>query len=237
MSAGRGPGPALEADGRCVLYGVGSGYVHEVHEMLMRVGWEVVGLVANVEDVLYPESIGKVVGVSSIPADWLDAAVVIPLVTPGHRQSVEIEARAVGFDTFPSVVDPTSVVSPSASIAPGTTVNAGVVIGANSRLGPFTCVNRSASVGHDVDVSDFASIGPGSVLCGEVQVGLGGFVGAGAVILSSLTVGSNAVVGAGAVVVRDVEPNTVVVGNPARVIRTGAPGYNDVSVTHVSATE
>ena len=44
-------------------------------------------------------------------------------------------------------------------------------------------------------------------------------VGAGAVILPGVTIGRNALVGAGAVVVHDVEPDAVVVGNPARRIR------------------
>lgn len=35
-----------------------------------------------------------------------------------------------------------------------------------------------------------------------------------------VTIGENAVVGAGSVVTRDVEANTVVVGNPARVVKT-----------------
>lgn len=46
------------------------------------------------------------------------------------------------------------------------------------------------------------------------------WIGGGAVILPGVTVGENSVVGAGAVVTRDVPPNTVVVGNPARVVRT-----------------
>lgn len=45
------------------------------------------------------------------------------------------------------------------------------------------------------------------------------WIGAGATILPGVTVGENAVVGAAAVVTHDVPPNTVVVGNPARIIR------------------
>ena len=45
------------------------------------------------------------------------------------------------------------------------------------------------------------------------------WVGGGAILLPGVTVGRNGVVGAGAVVIRDVPPNTVVVGNPAWVIR------------------
>ena len=48
----------------------------------------------------------------------------------------------------------------------------------------------------------------------------GATIGAGAVILPGLTVGERAMVGAGAVVIADVPSDTVVVGNPARVVRT-----------------
>ncbi|MFZ5858782.1 MAG: sugar O-acetyltransferase [Chloroflexota bacterium] len=45
------------------------------------------------------------------------------------------------------------------------------------------------------------------------------WIGGGAILLPGVTIGRNAVVGAGAVVTRDVPANTVVAGNPARVIR------------------
>jgi len=47
----------------------------------------------------------------------------------------------------------------------------------------------------------------------------GAKVGANATILPGVIIGEHALVGAGAVVVRDVDPGTVVAGNPARVIR------------------
>lgn len=51
----------------------------------------------------------------------------------------------------------------------------------------------------------------------------GASIGSGATILSNLTIGENAIVGAGSVVTRDVPPNTIVVGNPARVLRSITP--------------
>ena len=45
------------------------------------------------------------------------------------------------------------------------------------------------------------------------------WIGGGAILLPGVKIGLNAVVGAGAVVSRDVPPNTVVAGNPARVIK------------------
>ena len=47
----------------------------------------------------------------------------------------------------------------------------------------------------------------------------GASVGSGATILSNLTIGENAIVGAGSVVTKDVPPNTIVAGNPARIIK------------------
>ncbi len=52
-----------------------------------------------------------------------------------------------------------------------------------------------------------------------VVIERGAFLGIRSVVLQGVTVGENAYVGAGAVVAEDVPPRTVVVGNPARVVR------------------
>jgi acetyltransferase-like isoleucine patch superfamily enzyme len=47
----------------------------------------------------------------------------------------------------------------------------------------------------------------------------GASVGSGCSILSNITIGENAIVGAGSVVTKDVAPNCIVAGNPARILR------------------
>src|SRR5579859_6058655 len=47
----------------------------------------------------------------------------------------------------------------------------------------------------------------------------GASIGSGATVLSNLTVGENAIVGAGSVVTKDVPANSIVAGNPARILR------------------
>jgi acetyltransferase-like isoleucine patch superfamily enzyme len=50
-------------------------------------------------------------------------------------------------------------------------------------------------------------------------VSKGASIGSGSTILSNVTIGENAIVGAGSVVTKDVQPNVIVVGNPARFLR------------------
>jgi acetyltransferase-like isoleucine patch superfamily enzyme len=51
----------------------------------------------------------------------------------------------------------------------------------------------------------------------------GASIGSGATILCNLSVGESAIVGAGSVVTKDVPPNAIVAGNPARVLRFFEP--------------
>lgn len=50
----------------------------------------------------------------------------------------------------------------------------------------------------------------------------GASIGSGATILANVTIGENAIVGAGSVVTRDVPADTIVAGNPAKVLRSVA---------------
>jgi acetyltransferase-like isoleucine patch superfamily enzyme len=51
----------------------------------------------------------------------------------------------------------------------------------------------------------------------------GASIGSGATILANVTVGENAIVGAGSVVTKDVPANTIVAGNPAKILRSIQP--------------
>jgi len=55
--------------------------------------------------------------------------------------------------------------------------------------------------------------------CVPTLVKTGASVGSSATILCGVTIGEGAIVGAGAVVTKNVEPHTIVAGNPARLLR------------------
>ena len=55
--------------------------------------------------------------------------------------------------------------------------------------------------------------------CEMTLVKKGASIGSSVTLLCGVTVGENAIIGAGSVVTKDVPPNTIVAGNPARVLR------------------
>ena len=69
-------------------------------------------------------------------------------------------------------------------------------------------------ISNNHDLQDHALL-----ICKPVHICRNAWIGAGATILPGVTVGENAVVAAGAVVTKDVAPNTIVGGNPAKFIK------------------
>ena len=59
--------------------------------------------------------------------------------------------------------------------------------------------------------------------CIRTLVKRGASIGCGATLLCGITIVENAMIGAGSVVTRDVPPDTVVAGNPARVVKSLVP--------------
>lgn len=129
----------------------------------------------------------------------------------------ELFERGVKHNLDPLVVlHPSSIVAASAKMGEGTQVLAGSVVNSRTAIGQNVIINTRAVVEHDCVIDDHAHIASGACLSGGVQVGEMAFVGAGAVVRQGVNIGSGAVVGAGAAVVSDVDPNTTVVGVPAR---------------------
>ena len=67
--------------------------------------------------------------------------------------------------------------------------------------------------------------------CIPTLVKRGASIGSGAVLLCGITVGENAMIGAGSVVTKDVPPNAIVAGNPARVMKFISSGTQTKSKT------
>jgi acetyltransferase-like isoleucine patch superfamily enzyme len=111
--------------------------------------------------------------------------------------------------------------------------------GVNIRVGRNVFVNQNCTF-YDLgglDIADDVMIGPNvsiittghpiepsqrrtGVTARPVMIERNVWIAAGVTIIGGVTIGENAVVAAGSVVTKDVPPNTLVGGNPARVIRS-----------------
>src|ERR1051326_7491148 len=123
-------------------------------------------------------------------------------------------------------------------------VLAGATIGADCNICDHTFIENDVRIGDRVTVKcgvqlwdgitieDDVFIGPNATFtndpyprskqpfeCTTMVIGKGASIGAGATFVPGVNVGEGPMVGAGAVVTKDVPPFTVVVGNPARVVR------------------
>ncbi|MDR7116706.1 sugar O-acetyltransferase [Caulobacter sp. BE254] len=111
--------------------------------------------------------------------------------------------------------------------------------GVHIRVGREVFINQNCTF-YDlggIDIGDAVMIGPNvslitsghpvapsrrrdGVVAKPIVIERNVWIAAGATILGGVTVGENSVVAAGAVVTRDVPPDTLVAGNPARVVRS-----------------
>jgi acetyltransferase EpsM len=118
-----------------------------------------------------------------------------------------------------TLIHPSAIISKNCNIDIGTIVMAGAIIQAYVKIGKFCIINTGSSIDHECEVGDFSSICPNATLCGNVSIGYESFIGANATIIQKIKIGNNCIIGAGSVVIRDVDNNSKLVGNPAKIIK------------------
>ncbi|HVN82664.1 MAG TPA: acyltransferase [Terriglobia bacterium] len=133
-------------------------------------------------------------------------------------------------------------------IEEGSKVGAFVEIQKNARVGKNCKISSHTFICEGVTIEDNVFVGHGVVFINDsyprattasgglqteadwkvetTRVKRGASIGSGSTILSKVVIGENAMVGAGSVVTKDVPPNAIVAGNPARVLRYLSSGGN-----------
>ncbi len=120
----------------------------------------------------------------------------------------------------------------------------GVEIHPSAKIGTGFFIDHGMGVviGETAEIGDFVTLFQGVTLGGTGKergkrhptVGNHVVVGAGAKILGGITIGNNVKIGANSVVLKNVPPNSTVIGVPARVIKTQGERLPDVTMDQVN---
>ena len=176
------------------------GFLDDQRTGLTPEGWPVVGTLAQ------------------LPSDH---EVVVAIGSPRIRR--ELVARLAGGGARFATVDAVGNRHASVQIGEGSMLLPGALTTVSASIGRHFIAYTHASIAHDATIGDFVTVAPLVAISGSVRIGDGVEIGAGASVRQGISLGIGCMIGMGAVVVKDVEPNTVVVGNPARPISTLEP--------------
>lgn len=118
------------------------------------------------------------------------------------------------------VMEPNFILSDLSSVRDGSIIHVGATTTVNVHIGKGCLINKHVIIGHDVNIGDYSVISPNVTVGGNVNIANNCYIGSGAIIRNGISIGKNSIIGMGAVVLEDVEPNSVMVGNPAKLLRT-----------------
>ena len=192
------------------LYGA-SGHAKVIVDILQSNGKQITGMIDD------NPAINELVGYPVYHELENPSPVIVSIGDNRIRRKVVEKLQDAEFET---AVHTSAIVSPKSEIGEGTVVMQGAIIQSSVVIEKHCIINTGASIDHDCKIADFVHISPHATLCGNVTVGEGTWIGAGAVVIPGIRIGKWAKVGAGSVVIKDIPDNVVVVGNPARILRT-----------------
>jgi len=148
-----------------------------------------------------------------------DGTYLLAIGNPTIKQKVDKEFMEYG-GKITSVISKRAQISNHVGIIEeGVNILAGTVIECGVHIKRGTNVNVNCSITHDSQIGTYCEIGPGVQICGEAKIGNNCSIGAGAIILPKIQIADNCTIGAGAVINKNVEANSVMVGNPAKRIQ------------------
>jgi sugar O-acyltransferase (sialic acid O-acetyltransferase NeuD family) len=203
-----------------VIVGAG-GHGREVLDIIEAINvtgktWEFLGFIDDGHPPIHLLSDRKVSLLGGNAAlSGLDAKYVIGIGSPTVRRRLDAQCSDLGLEAA-SLIHPAATIGSRNSFRPGLVVAAHAAVTTNVRLGRHVHLNVGATVSHDVVAGDYVTLNPRANISGNVVLEDEVTIGVSASIIQGNRIGARTIVGAGAVVTRDLPPDVVAIGVPAR---------------------
>ena len=119
-----------------------------------------------------------------------------------------------------NVIHPDAYIARSARFGDGLIMREGAKLSCDCVVGENVCFENYAILGHDGLMGDDCQVSTFSAIAGNCKVGNQVYFGLGSMIKEGMSIGNYAIVGMSACILRDVPPQAIMMGNPARVMGT-----------------
>lgn len=203
-----------------VIVGAG-GHGIEMVWLARRCGRKIKGFLDNTPAKIGTSILGEsVLGSIESRNNYLDCEFIIAVGNPRGRKKILDTFFSSERYQFATLIDPTALLGENIKIGEGSMVCAGCILTVNVNIGQHCIVNINANLSHGTCIGNFVTIAPSASISGDVSIQDFVEIGANAVVREKLTIEQGAMVGMGAVLTKDVEKNHVMVGNPAKLLKT-----------------
>jgi len=199
-----------------IIFGVGA-HGPEMAEIVERINrvqatWNLLGFISH-DGRHIGETVNgyPVLGTPEVLERYAEASIAPLSVLP--------ETWEVPRHRLTSLVDPGAFVSRTAQIGAGCVIYPHCYVGLGARLSDLVMCLSGCVINHDDVIEERVVLASGVTLAGYVHVESECYLGQGCNIRQYLRIGRGSLIGMGAVVIRDVPPNSVMVGNPARKLK------------------
>jgi sugar O-acyltransferase (sialic acid O-acetyltransferase NeuD family) len=158
---------------------------------------------------------------STLSESWFINGIGSPASFLSRRGIVEKVSLGVA-KRWETLLHPTASVSRFSTVGAGSVLFQHVTVNSRSSVGKHVLILANSVISHDAVIGDHTCVAGGACIAGAVTIGPSCYIGAGAKIIGNVTIGERSLIGMGSVVLHDVAPGSVMVGNPARRLRSVA---------------
>lgn len=145
---------------------------------------------------------------------------VINMVTSNALNRREATEQLKQFtNNFISLIHPSIDLSYT-KLGTGLYIQENVVLQYDVNIKDHVSIHIGTLVGHETTIGECSFIAHGCSISGIVSIGNNVTFGVGVNVLPRIKIGDNCIIGGGTVIIKDIPANSVVVGNPARIIKT-----------------